>query len=112
MPLFPFGLQLDVKIVNDTIFEKALVKLNRKLQPMVDGIDANRKKWEELCLSYKQALQVSESSNPYPEAGEGEESNQNTESTSRPHAHSYEGAATNQSRDSTHRPESKQTKSH
>uniref|UniRef100_A0AAR2JZM1 Phosphodiesterase n=1 Tax=Pygocentrus nattereri TaxID=42514 RepID=A0AAR2JZM1_PYGNA len=35
---------------------EALVKLNRKLQPMVDGIDANRKKWEELCLSYQQVL--------------------------------------------------------
>uniref|UniRef100_A0A4W6DK50 Phosphodiesterase n=1 Tax=Lates calcarifer TaxID=8187 RepID=A0A4W6DK50_LATCA len=31
---------------------QALLKLNRKLQPMVDGIDANRKKWQELCSSY------------------------------------------------------------
>uniref|UniRef100_A0A671L0W8 Phosphodiesterase n=1 Tax=Sinocyclocheilus anshuiensis TaxID=1608454 RepID=A0A671L0W8_9TELE len=39
---------------------EALVKLNRKLQPMVDGIDANRKKWEELCLSYQQTRRASE----------------------------------------------------
>uniref|UniRef100_A0A8C1W3W9 Phosphodiesterase n=1 Tax=Cyprinus carpio TaxID=7962 RepID=A0A8C1W3W9_CYPCA len=39
---------------------EALVKLNRKLQPMVDGTDANRKKWEELCLSYQQTRRASE----------------------------------------------------
>ncbi|TRY93296.1 hypothetical protein DNTS_010852 [Danionella cerebrum] len=33
---------------------ESLVQLNGKLQPMADGIDANRKKWEELCLSYQQ----------------------------------------------------------
>uniref|UniRef100_A0A3B4ACR0 Phosphodiesterase n=1 Tax=Periophthalmus magnuspinnatus TaxID=409849 RepID=A0A3B4ACR0_9GOBI len=33
---------------------QALLKLNRKLQPMVDGIDSNRKKWEELCSSYRE----------------------------------------------------------
>uniref|UniRef100_A0A8C7X0K5 Phosphodiesterase n=1 Tax=Oryzias sinensis TaxID=183150 RepID=A0A8C7X0K5_9TELE len=30
---------------------QALLKLNRKLQPMLDGIEANREKWQELCLS-------------------------------------------------------------
>uniref|UniRef100_A0A8C1L906 Phosphodiesterase n=1 Tax=Cyprinus carpio TaxID=7962 RepID=A0A8C1L906_CYPCA len=40
---------------------EALVKLNRKLQPMVDGTDANRMKWEELCLSYQQTRRASES---------------------------------------------------
>uniref|UniRef100_A0A8C1LAE7 Phosphodiesterase n=1 Tax=Cyprinus carpio TaxID=7962 RepID=A0A8C1LAE7_CYPCA len=39
---------------------EALVKLNRKLQPMVDGTDANRMKWEELCLSYQQTRRASE----------------------------------------------------
>ncbi|XP_055067755.2 dual 3',5'-cyclic-AMP and -GMP phosphodiesterase 11A isoform X2 [Misgurnus anguillicaudatus] len=48
---------------------EALAKLNRKLQPMVDGIDANRKKWEELCLSYKQTRRALECSNSL-EAGE------------------------------------------
>ncbi|XP_026149882.1 dual 3',5'-cyclic-AMP and -GMP phosphodiesterase 11A [Mastacembelus armatus] len=38
---------------------QALLKLNRKLQPMVDGIDANRKKWQELCSSYEQTHRVS-----------------------------------------------------
>ncbi|XP_035528055.1 dual 3',5'-cyclic-AMP and -GMP phosphodiesterase 11A [Morone saxatilis] len=33
---------------------QALLKLNRKLQPMVDGIDANRNKWQDLCSSYQQ----------------------------------------------------------
>ncbi|XP_036434641.1 dual 3',5'-cyclic-AMP and -GMP phosphodiesterase 11A [Colossoma macropomum] len=90
---------------------EALVKLNRKLQPMVDGIDANRKKWEELCLSYQQARRASESSNLCQEEGEAEESNQSAESAYRPHAQSCECAATNQNTDSTHRPESNQTNS-
>nr|XP_057939500.1 dual 3',5'-cyclic-AMP and -GMP phosphodiesterase 11A isoform X3 [Doryrhamphus excisus] len=30
---------------------QSLLKLNRKLQPMVEGIDANRKRWQELCSS-------------------------------------------------------------
>ncbi|XP_054638710.1 dual 3',5'-cyclic-AMP and -GMP phosphodiesterase 11A isoform X1 [Dunckerocampus dactyliophorus] len=30
---------------------QSLLKLNRKLQPMVEGIDANRKRWQELCAS-------------------------------------------------------------
>ncbi|KAM6994275.1 dual 3',5'-cyclic-AMP and -GMP phosphodiesterase 11A [Tautogolabrus adspersus] len=38
---------------------QALLKLNRKLQPMVDGIDANRKKWQDLCLSYQETHRVS-----------------------------------------------------
>ncbi|KAL7874181.1 hypothetical protein SRHO_G00051510 [Serrasalmus rhombeus] len=90
---------------------EALVKLNRKLQPMVDGIDANRKKWEELCLSYQQARRASESSNRCQEEGEAEESNQSAESTHKPHVQSCECAATNQNTDSTHRPQSNQTNS-
>lgn len=70
---------------------------------MVDGIHANRKKWEELCLSYEQARQVSESSNPCPEVEKEEESGQCTDSTLMP-AHKL--AAANQNTDSTHRAES------
>ncbi|XP_008430734.1 dual 3',5'-cyclic-AMP and -GMP phosphodiesterase 11A isoform X3 [Poecilia reticulata] len=33
---------------------QALLKLNRKLKPMVDGINGNREKWQELCLSDQQ----------------------------------------------------------
>ncbi|KAM9782509.1 dual 3',5'-cyclic-AMP and -GMP phosphodiesterase 11A [Neosynchiropus ocellatus] len=40
---------------------QSLFKLNRKLQPMVDGIDANRRKWQELCSSYQQSRRASES---------------------------------------------------
>lgn len=47
---------------------------------MVDGIHANRKKWEELCLSYQQAHQVSESSSLCLEVEE-EEPSQCTDST-------------------------------
>lgn len=38
---------------------QALLKLNRKLQPMVDGIEANRKKWQDLHLSYQQTRRAS-----------------------------------------------------
>ncbi|XP_065117420.1 dual 3',5'-cyclic-AMP and -GMP phosphodiesterase 11A [Paramisgurnus dabryanus] len=48
---------------------EALAKLNRKLQPMVDGIGANRKKWEELCLSYQQTQRALECNSSL-EAGE------------------------------------------
>ncbi|XP_049336648.1 dual 3',5'-cyclic-AMP and -GMP phosphodiesterase 11A isoform X2 [Astyanax mexicanus] len=81
---------------------EALVKLNRKLQPMVDGIDANRKKWEELCLSYQQACSISEPSSPCQVEGEGEETNPSKESTPRTQAGSCGNAATNQSTESKH----------
>ncbi|XP_062322745.1 dual 3',5'-cyclic-AMP and -GMP phosphodiesterase 11A [Osmerus eperlanus] len=63
---------------------QALVKLNRKLQPMVDGIDANRRKWEELCSSYQQTRTASESNqspeaSPNPEPGQRGETNQVSE---------------------------------
>ncbi|XP_066538715.1 dual 3',5'-cyclic-AMP and -GMP phosphodiesterase 11A [Hoplias malabaricus] len=90
---------------------EALARLNRKLQPMVDEIDANRKKWEELCLSYQQARQASESTNPCPEAGDVEESNQSTGLIHRPHEKSCENSATNPNTDSTHGTESKQSNS-
>ncbi|XP_037532932.1 dual 3',5'-cyclic-AMP and -GMP phosphodiesterase 11A [Nematolebias whitei] len=35
---------------------QALLKLNRKLQPMVDGINANWEKWQELCFSSQRTL--------------------------------------------------------
>ncbi|XP_055083695.1 dual 3',5'-cyclic-AMP and -GMP phosphodiesterase 11A [Periophthalmus magnuspinnatus] len=50
---------------------QALLKLNRKLQPMVDGIDSNRKKWEELCSSYREARRAS-TSNQITEKGESD----------------------------------------
>uniref|UniRef100_A0A8C1Z7L3 Phosphodiesterase n=1 Tax=Cyprinus carpio TaxID=7962 RepID=A0A8C1Z7L3_CYPCA len=77
---------------------EALVKLNRKLQPMVDGTDANRKKWEELCLSYQQTRRASECISSL-EPGETE-SSQSSDSTHEPE--SSQSEATNQSEDSTH----------
>uniref|UniRef100_A0A3B5MQ25 Phosphodiesterase n=1 Tax=Xiphophorus couchianus TaxID=32473 RepID=A0A3B5MQ25_9TELE len=38
---------------------QALLKLNRKLKPMVDGINGNREKWQELCLSDQQTRRAS-----------------------------------------------------
>ncbi|CAJ1061731.1 dual 3'%2C5'-cyclic-AMP and -GMP phosphodiesterase 11A [Xyrichtys novacula] len=38
---------------------QVLLKLNRKLQPMVDGIDANRKNWQALCSSYQETRRAS-----------------------------------------------------
>ncbi|KAG7242109.1 hypothetical protein INR49_024155 [Caranx melampygus] len=65
---------------------EALLKLNRKLQPMVDGIDANRRKWQELCLSYQQAGRVSMSdqsteSDLNPESQDNGETSHHREST-------------------------------
>ncbi|MGH0138546.1 UNVERIFIED_CONTAM: hypothetical protein FKN15_038812 [Acipenser sinensis] len=49
------GLQLEwIDGICRPLYE-ALVKLNVKLQPMMDGINANRRKWEELYLSYQQS---------------------------------------------------------
>ncbi|XP_067249155.1 dual 3',5'-cyclic-AMP and -GMP phosphodiesterase 11A [Chanodichthys erythropterus] len=76
---------------------EALVKLNRKLQPMADGIEANRKKWEELCLSYQQTRRASECISI--KAGEIE-SSQSSDSTHE--TESSQGEATNQSKESTH----------
>ncbi|KAJ8354458.1 hypothetical protein SKAU_G00220250 [Synaphobranchus kaupii] len=44
---------------------QALVKLNRQLQPMVDRINANRMKWEELSSSNQQTQKIPEQ-NPLP----------------------------------------------
>ncbi|XP_039550479.1 dual 3',5'-cyclic-AMP and -GMP phosphodiesterase 11A isoform X2 [Pimephales promelas] len=77
---------------------EALVKLNRKLQPMADGIDANRKKWEELCLSYQQTRRASECISSL-KAGETQ-SSQSEDSAHGPE--SSQSEATNQSKDSTH----------
>ncbi|XP_049587857.1 dual 3',5'-cyclic-AMP and -GMP phosphodiesterase 11A isoform X2 [Syngnathus scovelli] len=51
---------------------QSLLKLNRKLQPMAEGIDANRKKWQELCGSNEHACDASVVSQS-PEAGEASE---------------------------------------
>ncbi|KAM4600950.1 dual 3',5'-cyclic-AMP and -GMP phosphodiesterase 11A [Polymixia lowei] len=68
---------------------QALVKLNRKLQPMVDGIDANRRKWQELCSSNQQTHRASVSNqNPEtcqsPELRQVAETNQHPEPTKSP----------------------------
>ncbi|XP_022624210.1 dual 3',5'-cyclic-AMP and -GMP phosphodiesterase 11A-like [Seriola dumerili] len=65
---------------------QALLKLNRKLQPMVDGIDANRRKWQELCSSYQQTGRVSMSdqsteSDQSPESQEDAGNSHHQEST-------------------------------
>ncbi|XP_006636273.1 dual 3',5'-cyclic-AMP and -GMP phosphodiesterase 11A isoform X1 [Lepisosteus oculatus] len=41
---------------------EALVKVNGQLQPMLDGIAANRLKWEERCSSCEQSLSTTEPS--------------------------------------------------
>uniref|UniRef100_A0A3B3HSI2 PDEase domain-containing protein n=2 Tax=Oryzias latipes TaxID=8090 RepID=A0A3B3HSI2_ORYLA len=51
---------------------QALLKLNRKLQPMLDGIEANREKWQELCLSRERTHRASVSS-LFPEPGQNTE---------------------------------------
>uniref|UniRef100_A0A672ZBH3 Phosphodiesterase n=1 Tax=Sphaeramia orbicularis TaxID=375764 RepID=A0A672ZBH3_9TELE len=61
---------------------QALLKLNRKLQPMVDGIESNRKKWQELCSSDQhRALVSNQSAEPgqSPQSHEDAESNQPSE---------------------------------
>ncbi|XP_070767780.1 dual 3',5'-cyclic-AMP and -GMP phosphodiesterase 11A [Enoplosus armatus] len=65
---------------------QALLKLNRKLQPMLDGIDANRIKWQDLCSSYQQTRRASVSnqsseSDQSPESHEDTETNQQPDST-------------------------------
>uniref|UniRef100_UPI003AAA972D dual 3',5'-cyclic-AMP and -GMP phosphodiesterase 11A-like n=1 Tax=Centroberyx gerrardi TaxID=166262 RepID=UPI003AAA972D len=62
---------------------QALVKLNRKLQPMVDGIDANRRKWQELCSSYQQTRRASVS-NLSPEPGQNPMLREDTETNQHP----------------------------
>ncbi|CAK6960540.1 dual 3'%2C5'-cyclic-AMP and -GMP phosphodiesterase 11A [Scomber scombrus] len=59
---------------------QALLKLNRKLQPMIDGIDANRKKWQELCSSYQQKRRAS-MPNQITEPSQNPESCEKPEST-------------------------------
>ncbi|KAE8288709.1 Dual 3',5'-cyclic-AMP and -GMP phosphodiesterase 11A [Larimichthys crocea] len=62
---------------------QALLKLNRKLQPMVDGIDANRNKWQDLCLSYQQRRRAS-LSNQSPESDHSPKSNEYTGTNQHP----------------------------
>lgn len=63
-----------------------MLKLNRKLQPMVDGMDANRNKWLELSSSNQETRRASVS-------------NQSEESDQSPEPH--EAAVTNEHPDST-----------
>ncbi|XP_041798272.1 dual 3',5'-cyclic-AMP and -GMP phosphodiesterase 11A [Chelmon rostratus] len=65
---------------------QALLKLNRKLQPMVDGIEANRNKWQDLCSSYHQTCRASlpnqsTDSDQSPESHEDKVTNQDTSET-------------------------------
>uniref|UniRef100_A0A3P8SRQ0 Phosphodiesterase n=1 Tax=Amphiprion percula TaxID=161767 RepID=A0A3P8SRQ0_AMPPE len=62
---------------------QALLKLNRKLQPMMDGIDANRQKWQDLSSSYQQTRRASVS-NPSTEPGQNTEFSEDTETSERP----------------------------
>ncbi|KAK5922427.1 hypothetical protein CgunFtcFv8_019691 [Champsocephalus gunnari] len=48
---------------------QAMLKLNMKLQPMVDEIDANRNKWQELCSSDQEPRRAS-ATDPSPEPQE------------------------------------------
>ncbi|CAB1333818.1 unnamed protein product [Coregonus sp. 'balchen'] len=61
----------------------ALVKLNVKLKPMVDGIAANRIKWKELGSSYQQHTHRTTETNQSPgsESRPNPETNQNSDSS-------------------------------
>lgn len=72
---------------------------------MVDGIDANRRKWEELCLSYQQTRRASKCNSSL-EAGESVEACHCADSAHEPESSQCE--ATNQSTDSTYRVEPNQ----
>lgn len=61
-----------------------MLKLNRKLQPMVDGIDANRNKWQELCSSYQETRRASVSNQSAESDQSHEETNQQPDSTEKP----------------------------
>ncbi|CAB1446386.1 unnamed protein product [Pleuronectes platessa] len=63
---------------------QSLLKLNVKLEPMVEEIDANRKKWQDLCSTYQQTCSESTEStesDPSPEPHEEAETSQHQEST-------------------------------
>ncbi|XP_013864220.1 dual 3',5'-cyclic-AMP and -GMP phosphodiesterase 11A [Austrofundulus limnaeus] len=62
---------------------QALLKLNRKLQPMVDGINANREKWQELCFTSQQMCRVSLSSQST-DPGQNTKSSDEAETTQLP----------------------------
>ncbi|XP_049902507.1 dual 3',5'-cyclic-AMP and -GMP phosphodiesterase 11A [Epinephelus moara] len=79
---------------------QALLKLNRKLQPMVDGIEANRSKWQDLCSSYQETRRASVS-NQSPEPREDSERNQLPDSagTLMPITHTKSGSKSKCSQD-------------
>eukprot|EP00062_Callorhinchus_milii_P015136 gi/632965065/ref/XP_007898706.1/ PREDICTED: dual 3',5'-cyclic-AMP and -GMP phosphodiesterase 11A-like [Callorhinchus milii] len=57
------GLQLEwIDGICKPLFE-GLAKLNGKLQPMVNGINANRTKWEELYRMYRQSHDATDATN-------------------------------------------------
>ncbi|XP_062255298.1 dual 3',5'-cyclic-AMP and -GMP phosphodiesterase 11A [Platichthys flesus] len=63
---------------------QTLLKLNVKLEPMVEEIDANRKKWQDLCSTYQHTCSESTEStesDPSPEPHEEAETSQHHEST-------------------------------
>ncbi|XP_034731046.1 dual 3',5'-cyclic-AMP and -GMP phosphodiesterase 11A [Etheostoma cragini] len=62
---------------------QAMLKLNRKLQPMVDGIDANRNKWQKLCSSYQETRRFSVS-NKSGESDQSTESHEDAEENQQP----------------------------
>ncbi|XP_017281932.1 dual 3',5'-cyclic-AMP and -GMP phosphodiesterase 11A [Kryptolebias marmoratus] len=62
---------------------QALLKLNRKLQPMVDGIDANREQWQELCSSSQLTRRASVSSQST-DPGQNTESSDDSETAEQP----------------------------
>ncbi|XP_026225868.1 dual 3',5'-cyclic-AMP and -GMP phosphodiesterase 11A [Anabas testudineus] len=70
---------------------QALLKLNRKLQPMVDGIDANRRKWQELCSSCQQTHKVSVFSQSA-ESDQSPESHDNAERNEHPQSNPVENS--------------------
>ncbi|RVE62591.1 hypothetical protein OJAV_G00158520 [Oryzias javanicus] len=59
---------------------QALLKLNRKLQPMLDGIEANRERWQELCLSRERTRRATVSS-LFPEPGQNIEPSDDAKSS-------------------------------
>uniref|UniRef100_UPI00398ED1DF dual 3',5'-cyclic-AMP and -GMP phosphodiesterase 11A n=1 Tax=Pristiophorus japonicus TaxID=55135 RepID=UPI00398ED1DF len=57
------GLQLEwIDGICKPLFE-ALAKLNGRVQPLVNGINANRTKWEELCTMYRQSHGAADATN-------------------------------------------------
>lgn len=80
---------------------QALLKLNRKLQPMVDEMDANRNKWQDLCLSESRRASLT---NQSADLSENPESCENREDSEHGDVHVQD---TTRSPDETTSPESR-----